>query len=171
MTKKKTTTTEIKIVSDADKHAFEDRDPFEDLARHRTNHPNEPVPSKLEFAAIVEQRLTPSVNVEAIVDGQIAEESGPGRPDDADRIARCRRMDELVDNGRVSITKASIQLEGELEREFDRDSIEREYRRYMRKRIDDLAGQAVVDDDEQAFVDNYRALEKRDKRKNQFESD
>ena len=114
MTKKKTTTTEIKIVSDADKHAFEDRDPFEELARHRTNHPNESVPSELEFAAIVEPGLTPSVNVEAIVDGQIAEESGPGRRNDADRIARCRRMDELIENSKISNIKASPQLESEL---------------------------------------------------------
>jgi len=108
--------------------------------------------------------------LETAVDGILTDETdrrSTGRPVAEWHAHAFTEIETLLDEGRSLRDAAEIvsrSPESWRSVTVDSDSLRKMYLRHLRQRLADEAGQAVLDDDEDAFITAYKKLRERDRR-------
>lgn len=128
------------------------QNPLEQLRQFRAQNPDDPIPDKLEFAALVAplfgeegERISYDEELANQIDGILAEADravGGGQISDARRDIY-QKLDVALEAGN-SFSQALKSIEDELP-DMDLENVKRGYQRYAHKHLVDEIGEAICD--------------------------
>lgn len=146
-------------------------DPFTRLREFREQHPGDPIPQELEFAARVESFVADdefSVNgeheIEEMIDKVLEDEPREGHPPAEWHSQANARMNYLTSRCGMGVRSAARQVAEELVQDrvhVSQGGVVKAYRRHIRRKLFDEFGEAVRDGDEEKGVAALRELERR----------
>ena len=146
-------------------------EPLVRLRAYREQHPDEPIPRDLEFAALYEPILKEAENpfggdalIAARIDELLEAEPRQGAPEKPWRAEAFLRIDYLIQRCGLSIRRAVEKVTGELDQnnaDSFQETLLRKYQRFCARRLRDQFARAVLDGDEAAGVAVLQELARR----------